>query len=198
MIQTLSAQQDWWSNLEIQWKKAFNESFFQKAPIEDMPDEKGFADLFSCPNFRFAGPKSFFPNLSFELSNLTGLEVMHQAELISVSFNQIADVGPLSQLVNLKSLFLNDNNLESLEGLEGLTKITTLYLSNNRIKSLKPLEKMDNLQVVQCSHNKLASFAGLHTGNTENLDHFIGLPNRVTQLEIDRLQNELRVRVLTG
>lgn len=161
-----------------------------------MPDEKGFGWILESPSFRFAGPKAFHPNMTFELTDLSGLSVMAQATVICVTNHQIADLQPIASLTGVTSLFLNDNALESLEGIEGMSDLKMLYVTGNKISSLKPLEYLTKLTSVQCGVNRLSSFEGLHEANTKFLENFVGLPNRVAQTEIDRLQNDLRVRVM--
>lgn len=197
-LKTLAERQSWWESLSEQWKKAFNEAILNKDPITDMPDEEGLEWILESPNFRFAGPRAFHPNMSFPLTDLTGLEVMNQATLISVNFHEITSIQPITGLKNLTSLFLDNNKIQSIKGVENLKLLTTLVVSFNEIDSLLPVKDLIHLQSLQIADNKLSSFEGLHEGNTENMTQFIGLPNRVAQKEIDRLQNDLRVRVFRG
>ncbi|MEO1263196.1 MAG: hypothetical protein AAFZ15_30580 [Bacteroidota bacterium] len=193
---TLAERQEWWNQLTDLWKKAFNETMLNKGPVTDMPDEEGFTWILEAPNLRFAGPNAFYPNMTFELTDLTGLSVFHLTTLISVTNHQITDLEPIAHLTGLTSLFVNGNAIENLDPIKDLVEIKTLFLTDNKITSLKALEKMTKLFNVQCAHNKLESFEGIHAGNTKDLENFVGLPNRVTQIEIDRLQNDLRVRVI--
>jgi len=192
---TAATRAAWWVGLEAQWKIAFNEAFFQKGTTEATPSGEELEELFTCVNFRFAGPRAFHANMSMELTNLSGLSTLHQAQVLIVTNHQVAVLTPLAELTGLTALFLNDNAIESINGLEKLVALTTLQLAGNQIRSLEPLEKLTRLETLNCGSNKLASFAGLHPGNTEHLDQFVGLPNRIAQTEIDRLQNDLRIRV---
>jgi len=192
---TAATRATWWAGLEAQWKVAYNEAFFQKEPTEATPTGEELEELFTCVNFRFAGPRAFHANMSIELTNLSGLSALRQARILIVTNHQVAELTPLAELTGLTALFLNDNAIERLTGMENLVALTSLQLAGNQIRSLEPLEKLARLETLNCGSNKLASFAGLHTGNTEHLDHFVGLPNRVAQTEIDRLQNDLRVKV---
>ncbi|MEZ4934532.1 MAG: hypothetical protein R2788_20695 [Saprospiraceae bacterium] len=197
-MKTLPERQSWWESLSEQWKMAFNEATLNKGAITDMPDEEGFEWILESPNFRFAGPRAFHPNMSFALTDLTGLKSMHQATMISATFHEITSIQPISDLKNLTALFLDNNKMQNINGVENFELLTTLVVSFNEIDSLLPVKDLKHLETLQIADNKLRSFEGLHEGNTENLNQFIGLPNRVSQTEIDRLQNELRVRVLKG
>uniref|UniRef100_A0A3B3D7C6 Leucine rich repeat containing 9 n=1 Tax=Oryzias melastigma TaxID=30732 RepID=A0A3B3D7C6_ORYME len=61
-----------------------------------------------------------------------GLEVLH------LSHNGISNMAnlQLSRLTNLKSLFLQGNEISQVEGLEGLQQLRELVLDRNRIKAL--------------------------------------------------------------
>ena len=64
---------------------------------------------------------------------------------LSLDFNQIADLKPLSALTNLTKLSLFDNQIADLKPLSTLTNLTTLFLSNNQIDDLKPLSTLSDL-----------------------------------------------------
>jgi internalin A len=51
--------------------------------------------------------------------------------------NQISDVSPLSGLVNLDELDLDDNLISDISPLYGLTNLTTLYIDENNIKKIE-------------------------------------------------------------
>lgn len=197
-LKTLSERQSWWKSLSEQWKMAFNEATLNKGAITDMPDEEGLEWILESPNFRFAGPRAFHPNMSFALTDLTGLKVMHQATMISATFHEITSIEPISDLKNLTALFLDNNQIKSINGVDNFELLTTLVVSFNDIDSLLPVKNLKHLETLQIADNKLSSFEGLHEANTEKMTQFIGLPNRVAQTEIDRLQNDLRLRVQKG
>ena len=192
---SLDEKKDWWNNLSDQWKKAFNEAMLNKGAVTDMPDEKGFEWILESPNFRFAGPTAFHSNMTFELTDLTGLSVMQEASLVSVTFHKITSIQPIVHLTKLRSLFINDNEIESLDPVKDMKDLRDLYVNGNKIKSLLPLSSLKNLVELQVGLNKLSSFEGLTEDNTEHLERFVGLPNRIAQKEIDRIQDDLRLKV---
>ena len=59
----------------------------------------------------------------------------------------------------LKHLYLNNNDLDSLEGLGegGFESLTKLYLQGNRISQIIGLEKMKNLEELHLSSQRLSS-----------------------------------------
>ena len=109
--------------------------------------------------------------------------------------HQIDTIQPIAHLTKITSLFLNENKLPSLEGVENMKELKILVVNSNMIRSLKPLGQLSKLTTLEVSWNKLDSFEGLEKENTEDLTHFAGLPNKIAQNEIDRVQNDLRIKV---
>ena len=74
--------------------------------------------------------------------------------------NQIADLTPLSALVHLKALGLSNNQIADLTPLSALVKLKTLNLDNNQIADLNPLSALVNLKVLWLRDNQIADQAG--------------------------------------
>lgn len=190
-----SEYEQWWESLETQWQKALNEALLNKGPITDMPDEEGFATLFAHKYLRFAGPTATYPNLSFELTNLSGLARFHEAEMISVTYHQIASLKEIAHLKGLKNIFLDNNRITSIEGIEDMMDLEDLNLQNNQIVSIKPIEKLLKLKTFYCSGNNLTSFDGLTEDHSDQLRFFVCLPNDgIKQREIIRVENTLGIK----
>jgi hypothetical protein len=192
---TIQDKISWWQGLEPQWQKAINQVMLQKGEITDTPDEAGFDAIFEHKFLRFAGPKAPYPNLSFELTNLSGLAAFAEAEMISVTYHQIETIKDISQLQQLKSIFLDNNCLTSMEGVEGLTALEELYLNSNQIESIKPIEALPQIKVFYCANNKLTSLDGLTEEHGDHLRFFVCLPNEgIKQREIIRVENTLGIK----
>ena len=69
--------------------------------------------------------------------------------------NQIQDLKPLEKLVNLTELYIQNNRIQDLKGLEKLVNLTALGLQNNQIQDLKPLEKLVNLTHLFLENNQI-------------------------------------------
>ncbi len=192
--------EQWWNQLEAQWKKAFNEALLQKGPILDMPDEDGLKWILEGPNFRFAGPGAHHPNMSFELTNLSGLSQLTDTELISATNHKIESVKEIASLKKLKHLFLNENLLEDLTGIEGMKDLESLYVNKNKLRSILIVKDLTNLQAFYCNDNpELNSFDGITEKHSNKLKQFVCLPNdAVPQKEIIRVENKIGVRCIRG
>jgi Leucine-rich repeat (LRR) protein len=70
----------------------------------------------------------------------------------------IKDISPLSELTNLRVLYLHSNrDISDLSPLANLTKLEKLTLSNNYIFDLSPLSGLVNLIDLDVSHNRFVS-----------------------------------------
>ncbi|MEG3990261.1 leucine-rich repeat domain-containing protein [Microcoleus sp. S28C3] len=87
-----------------------------------------------------------------QLSSLTQL---------TLDYNHIKDIEPLTSLTNLTELSLDWNYIEDIEPLTSLTNLTGLSLDWNPSRDLKPLASLTNLTTL--------SLEGYHTGNIEPL-----------------------------
>ncbi|VXB46710.1 membrane hypothetical protein [Flavobacterium sp. 9R] len=78
-----------------------------------------------------------------------------------------------NELVEIVSLCLNDNNINSLSGIERYTKLENLYISNNKLTNLEDFAKINNghlLGSLDLKNNKLCSTKYLSKFSTIELD----------------------------
>ncbi len=186
-------RRQWWDSLEPQWQKAFRESS-QYGDDPDSADDQ-FKSILKTEVLRLAGPHAAYPDLSFELTNLSGLRRLFHLKILVLIDHQICDLTGLSQLTALTSLFVYNNALQSLHGIETLAMLETLYVQNNQISSLEPLEKLFKLREVNVSSNELTSLEGLAEHHADTFRNFVCLPNeKLPQREIIRVENHLGIR----
>ena len=167
---------NWWNNLSDPWKKAFNEVALRRSSTEALGDEM-LLMVFNSPNHRFAGPKAPYPNMTFELEDLSGIVGLPNAELVVVVFHQLTHIREVSSLHNLRSLFVYNNQITSLEGIEALTELRELYCNVNQITTLKPLEGLTNLKTLYCNYNLLSNLDGIGEQHADTMEEFYCLPN---------------------
>jgi Leucine-rich repeat (LRR) protein len=72
-------------------------------------------------------------------------EIPHNVTHLRLSFNQISDITPLSELTNLRGVWLTGNQISDLNPLSGLTNLQNLELGHNQISDLTPLAGLINL-----------------------------------------------------
>ena len=187
-----------WLALEPQWQQAFNLVLNNMVGTE-MPQEQQLEELSKTTIIRLVGPKAQYPNMNFELTNLSGLVHLSQLQIVVISHHQITSLENLAHAKQLKSLFVMNNQLNSLSGIEQLTDIEILYCQNNLIEDLKPLEKLINLQELSVSRNKLNNIEGITAAHEPKLDKFYVLPNEgLRDKDIMRFERELGIRCRMG
>ena len=88
-------------------------------------------------------------------------DVLQLTEL-DVGGKEISDISPLSELPQLKSLFLTDNQITDLSPLAGHTQLLSLTLDGNeQLRDLAPLTKMENLRLLYLDRNHVADLSPL-------------------------------------
>jgi len=77
------------------------------------------------------------------LANLTNLIELN------LSFNQnICDISPLVELIQLKYLYLNENGITDISPLANMTQLIVLELYSNPIENINAVESMTDLEVL--------------------------------------------------
>ena len=180
----------WWNKLESQWKMAFNEGLFGVGPTLEPPRTEFLIMMLTrVDKVRLSGPGAAHPNLSFKLTNLSGVAGLTNLNFLTVANAKIQDLTYLAHHYKLESLFLNNNNISQLTGLEGLTALKNLYLNVNEITDLRPLKKLTNLETLYVNYNKLTSLKGIKAKHAKKLKNFFVEPNEdLLHSEIVRLQ----------
>jgi hypothetical protein len=182
----------WWIQLEPQWKKAFAETCFRHI---NEPTQEELTLLYQAPAIRFAGPSAPYPNMSFELTNLSGLIALTNLEILVAVHQQLKTITELKSLSRLSNLFLYNNNINSLEGIEGLINLTQLYVQENEIASILPVQKLINLKELYINSNKITSLEGLTEEHADKLELFFCKPNEgLKQKELLRTEKETGIK----
>lgn len=195
--QTVHANR-WWEGLTDAWKQAFNEVALQRSSMEPLGEET-LLRVYNAPNHRFAGPTAPYPNMSFELDDMSGLLGLPTVEVVVVIFHRLTHVREAAQFPGLRSLFVYNNQITSLEGIEGLHDLKELYCSVNQITSLQPLAGLSGLTTLYCNYNQIADLEGIGEQHTDILTQFYCLPNPLLkQSSVMRFEREVGIRCLQG
>ena len=183
--------ENWWGSLEPQWKQAIGISMLGHT---NNPGDIEIKNIFESPTIRLAGPRAPFPNLKFELTNLTGLRHLTNLSIVIITHHKIESIEELRNLKNLKSLFLFNNNIKSLYGIEELYQLEQLYVQCNKLSSLKEIEQLVNLRELYINDNFITSLDGLTEKHSDKLTMFICRPNgQLKQKEIIRAERDLGI-----
>lgn len=190
---------EWWAGLEEQWQRAFNEAILRRGAVTATPAPQELDQILNAPALRFAGPRAHYPNMSFELTNLSGLSQLSKVEILVVNHQEIQSIDELAGLTQLKSLYLLDNRIEDLHPLRKLVGLEELNFPQNKVKSLKPLENLTALRVLYCSENELSNLDGISVKHRTSLKSFYVMPNEnLPDHEIMKFERKIGIRCLKG
>ncbi|MEP7144856.1 MAG: leucine-rich repeat domain-containing protein [Ferruginibacter sp.] len=190
-MNTILNHLDWWKQLEPQWQEAFGVCVLRHL---NEPDAAELDMLFNLEAIRMAGPTAPFPNMQFELTNLSGMVCLSSLRIIIVTHHKIESIEAVSNLPLLRSLFLFNNSITRLAGIEALTELQQLYVQCNRISSIKPVELLTKLREFYISDNCIASLEGLTEKHSDELNVFVCRPNeQLKQKEIIRVERDLGI-----
>jgi len=148
------------------YRKALK-SYFKKYNTKDLSHSHLARILINFITIRILVEK--IPNVYFELDeNLLLIDKLDLSDYLEFevkgtpwgwknNIHNLLQIPGLSNLVNLKTLDLSNNQIDDLEGITELINLTHLILSNNKIediKNIKYLKKLVNLQFIDlCGNN---------------------------------------------
>jgi Leucine-rich repeat (LRR) protein len=182
---------DCWKQLEPQWQEAFK---VQVPGRSNDPNPAELDALYNMQSIRLAGPTAPFPNMQFELTNLSGIQNLPGLTILIITHHKIGNSEVLRNLPQLRSLFLFNNCITSLNGIEALTQLEQLYVQSNQISSIKPVEQLVNLREFYINDNCISSLDGLTEKHSDKLLRFVCRPNeQLKQKEILRVERELGI-----
>lgn len=179
-------KKQWWDQLEDQWKKAYNEAFFNKGMVLVSPTTEELDLLLSSPALRIVGPTGSYSNLSFQLTNFSGVHRLDALETLVLTDHKVPGLEGLGHLPKLRGFFIFNNQLKSLEGLEVMTTLEELYVNANELEDLEPLAQLPALTELNCAYNKIRSIP-----LPPNLKKLYCLPNdELPDAEIIRIERQ--------
>lgn len=173
----LAQAKPWWNNLTTEWKRAFNEVALQRnQSTDDLPDDL-LCVIFTSANHRFAGPTAPYPNMTFELTDMSGLVGLPNVEIVVITYHQLRHIEEVTNMTKLRSLFVYNNQITSLKGIENHTQLIDLYVQNNLLTTIEQVEKLVNLRALYCSNNLISDLKGVGRQHTDALEQFFCMPN---------------------
>ena len=114
-----------------------------------------------------------------QIVRLTGLEYATNLKELSLVYNNISDLTPLTGL-RLTELWLWDNLVTDLSPLFNMTTLTHLDLGYNRISDISPLEKLTRLKWLELSGNQISDITPL--SNLSQLTLLEAFRNQITDV----------------
>jgi Leucine-rich repeat (LRR) protein len=167
----------WWNNLTSEWKRAFNEVALQRKDSTDILPDDLLCVVFTSPNHRFAGPTAPYPNMTFELADMSGLVGLPNVEVVVVTFHRLRHIEEVAGMSKLRSLFVNNNQITSLKGIENHVQLVDLYVQDNLLTTIEQVEKLVNLRALYCTNNLISDLKGVGRQHLDTLGQLFCMPN---------------------
>ncbi len=197
-VEQLAICKQWWNTLSDPWKFAFNQVAMQRSELT-MLDDQILYNVYHSEAHRFAGPTAPYPNMNFELEDLSGITGLVNAKIVVVTFHKIENLKEISHLTGIRSLFVYNNKMKSIEGVETLVNLTDLYFNVNEVTSLLPLANLTKLETLYCNYNKITTLEGVGAEKRGTLKNFFCLPNDLLpDSEIIHMEREIGIRCSKG
>ncbi len=104
--------------------------------------------------------------LDLSSMNLTNADIqvlsyMKNLKKLNLSGNNIPDLAPISGLINLETVILNQCNISSLYPLRNLTKLKYLDVGNNNISGISVVSNLRNLESFYIYNNNISDVSAL-------------------------------------
>ncbi|RLA67234.1 MAG: hypothetical protein DRQ88_03475 [Epsilonproteobacteria bacterium] len=119
---------------------------------------------FSCEelNEKRANLKVLEVNNTKEIKDISVFKYFRELEILDLSQNKfIEDLTPLSDLINLKKLYLAGNKIKDVAPLKDLVNLRVLDLSINKIRKFGSLRNLSNLITFKLNWNMLNDISPL-------------------------------------
>ena len=117
----------------------------------------GFSDEVAITTSDLQGLKELDAT-DYGIRSLDGIQACENLTELTLWFNDITDITPLSNLKQLKYLDLDNNNVADLSPLAKLAHLETLYASYNPITDLSPLSGISTLQLLFIDYVEVANW----------------------------------------
>ena len=114
------------------------------------------------------------------IRDLTGIEFAINLRGLYLWDNQISDVSALRALENLEGLVLTGGQLSDVSPLATLNNLTTLRLAENQISDVSPLATLNNLTWLNLDNNRISDVSSLT--NLHNLTELYLSNNRISDV----------------
>lgn len=100
-------------------------------------------------------------NRNNNLENLESLASLPFLESLSLKHCGLTSVTFLKNFKKLKYLYLNENDVQSLEGIQGLGKLEYLYIGSNEVTSIAPIANLGKLREIHAGNNNISGVSFL-------------------------------------
>lgn len=188
---TRTELENWWYNLEEQWKIAFSQAVLNRGEVTTIPEEDQLRSLFKRKKIDIVGNGILFfglNQLSIKLTNLSGLKELSQIEELNISGHDLRDLSGLNHLENLTFLNCTSNKITTMEHIQELENLKTLIIQDNDLFTLQGVEHLQQLEYFNCLYNGRLTTIG-KIKNLNKLQIFkVDSYKTIIRLELEELE----------
>lgn len=188
---TRTELENWWYNLEDQWKIAFSQAVLNRGEVTTIPEEDQLRSLFKRKKIDIVGNGILFfglNQLSLKLTNLSGLAELSQIEELNISGHDLRDLSGLDHLENLTFLNCTSNQITTMQHIQELQSLKTLIIQDNDLFTLQGVEHLKQLEYFNCLYNGRLTTIG-KIKNLQKLQVFkVDSYKTIIRLELEELE----------
>lgn len=191
--------ENWWLGLESQWQRAFNKAVFSRGETTQIPNQEELVALLKRDNLDIIGERIFFSNfkrLSFSLTNLSGIQELHNLKEINLSGHDLSSFKGLEHLPKLQVINFTSNSISKINGNHAFKSIKSLILRDNRLENLEGILQFKHLEYFDCSNNAtLKSIDGVELLKNLKTFHIGYVPKLFKEIKaLEQLMPQTAVR----
>lgn len=162
-LQELILSNEWGENIRGQWTRRVSSNKGIRNVLNTLPSQ--LANLTNLKTFICGGDwntKDFAQRLErWSIRDISVLSELINLKTLNVSNNEVEEVGKMNKLVNLEKLYLNNNNLAHFPKIANLRSLKELYLSNNKLSDVSFLRSSPSLKTVDLHSNKITDLSSI-------------------------------------
>ncbi len=173
----LLSSEDWWQALTEDWRDLFLVNYvycYRFGPTQRKSIVRAGVNPFT--NYKLKFGKVFSP---FEIDRAQLQEIV-DLPLFYASECGLTDISPLAQCQQLEKLDVSANDLREWPSSVELSQLRTVYVDHNELPSLSFLERCDELAVVFARRNRLQG--DFELGTTQRLSFIDVSMNELTNV----------------
>jgi len=131
---------------------------------------------------------------SLGIISLQGIQCFSSLETLDLMDNNISSITPLGELINLRVIKLNYNDIVSVSSLADIESLEHISLINNNVGNIISLSKLIKLKEIYFSNNNIADISAIE--NLSDLEYVNFVDNKILNLpSLDKLINILEINL---
>lgn len=119
--------------------------------------ENDDVSIFNDTSGRFPQNMIELTFINDDMTDIIPLCNLVNLEFLNISCNPINDISSLNRLFHLREIYMSGTLVVSVEPLRHLTNLTTLYLSDTPVENIEPLSRLTNLTMLSLYNTNISN-----------------------------------------